>query len=337
MIASLLCCFFPFLVLSYSAAMSCENTQQGNSAAAPNYVIYDEDDVIDGIELCSKSLIGQIITQKPIHLNNLHNALGGIWCNPLGFRMEEIYPKTFQFFFDSEDDANRILKGSPWLFRNSWTSKMGRKIGVCLGKVGESEVYEGRYKITFVKLSVEIDIHKPLLPGILVGSHEDGISWVDFKFERLPQLCYKCGHIGHDEDSCKIPIADDPNAPSKDKELGPWMRASYVGRKATTVSNDESSSRQEFNSPTRADTDSQPGIVTRDKVGQVEPTHENLTVDPQKVSLPPFHVVIIAKLLRGMKAMRTLYSLSPALLIYHNPSHSQLQGNGSVWKRRTNH
>ncbi|KAJ1420356.1 Zinc knuckle CX2CX4HX4C [Sesbania bispinosa] len=163
--------------------------------------------------------------------------------------MEEIFPKTFQFFFGSEEDTTRVIGGSPWLFRNSWlvlkrwsrdqsidqvefskvllsvqlwglpphcrTPKMGRKIGACLGRVEESEVYEGRDKITFVKLLVEVDTQKPLLPGIPVGSHMDGVTWVDFRYERLPQFCYKRGHIGHDEDSCKVPTTPIPMKPAE--------------------------------------------------------------------------------------------------------------------------
>ncbi|KAJ1431055.1 Zinc finger, CCHC-type [Sesbania bispinosa] len=251
--------------------MDRHNTNHENLNSSPNFVIYDEEDVVEGIDHCSKSLIGQIFTQKPIHLNSMQNALGGIWCNPLGFRMEEVFPKTFQFFFDSEEDTDRILKSSPWLFRNSWlilkrwsrghpidkvdfskvevkiqlwglpphcrTSKMGRKNGSCMGKVVEFEVFEGRDKVTFVKLLVEIDIHKPLLSGIPVGSNKDGISWVDFKYERLPQFCYKCGLVGHDEDSCKNPGSPNSSDLHGDKELGPWMRASYVGRKVITGQN----------------------------------------------------------------------------------------------------
>ncbi|KAJ1375649.1 Zinc finger, CCHC-type [Sesbania bispinosa] len=230
--------------------MPTDNRQQENNTSnPPSFIIYDEEDVVEGVELCSKSLIGKIITQKPIHLNSVQSALEGIWCNPVGFRMEEIFPKTFQFFFGSEEDTTRVLGGSPWLFRNSWlgpivgftpncrTPKMGRKVGACLGRVEESEVYEGRDKITFVKLLVEVNTHKPLLPGIPVGSHMDGVTWVDFRYERLPQFCYMCGHIGHDEDSCKVPTAPNPDEDNGDKVLGPWLRASQVGRKIAASSN----------------------------------------------------------------------------------------------------
>ncbi|KAJ1435908.1 Zinc knuckle CX2CX4HX4C [Sesbania bispinosa] len=90
------------------------------SRETPPIILYDEDDISDGIRSCSKSLIGKILTTKPIHTNSLQSALSGIWCNPKGFRVEECGSKTFQFLFEEEADAERILSNNPWLFRNSW-------------------------------------------------------------------------------------------------------------------------------------------------------------------------------------------------------------------------
>ncbi|KAJ1399328.1 hypothetical protein SESBI_30429 [Sesbania bispinosa] len=109
------------------------------------FILYDEEDVADGIESCSKSLIGRILTQKPIHLNSLQNALMGIW-----------------------------------------TQQMGHKIRACLGEVKESEIYENRERGTFVHLLVEINNQKPLITGIPVGSKKDGVTWADFRYEKLP-------------------------------------------------------------------------------------------------------------------------------------------------------
>ncbi|KAJ1377069.1 Zinc finger, CCHC-type [Sesbania bispinosa] len=168
----------------------------------PLIVLYDDEDVSEGIKSCNRSLVGKILTQKPIHLNSLHNALSGMWCNPRGLRVEEVAPKTFQFFFEEEGDAIRILKGSPWLFRNSW-------------------------KLMYLKLENE----------------------VDFQYERLPQFCYSCGLIGHDEDQCKQHKADQNSDDSREKEFGPWLRASLVGRKATSSPNNNHRKHRENRGP----------------------------------------------------------------------------------------
>ncbi|KAJ1377366.1 hypothetical protein SESBI_48955 [Sesbania bispinosa] len=90
--------------------------------AEPPLIIYDEEDIMEGLEQCSHSLVGVFLTEKPIHANSLQNALAGIWCNPKGLKVEEIREKKFQFRFDEVRDAERVLRGSPWIFRNAWLS-----------------------------------------------------------------------------------------------------------------------------------------------------------------------------------------------------------------------
>ncbi|KAJ1384636.1 hypothetical protein SESBI_42352 [Sesbania bispinosa] len=87
---------------------------------APPIIIYEDEDVTEGLSTCLESLVGRILTEKPIHVNSIQSALTGIWCNPSRFRVEELAPKTFQFFFEDERESTRILNNSPWLFRNSW-------------------------------------------------------------------------------------------------------------------------------------------------------------------------------------------------------------------------
>ncbi|KAJ1435329.1 Zinc finger, CCHC-type [Sesbania bispinosa] len=98
---------------------------------------------------------------------------------------------------------------------------MGFKIGSCLGKVIDSEVFECREKWSFLKILVEVDVQKPLLTGIPVGRRKDGVSWVDFQYEKLPQFCYKCGRVGHDEDMCKDNNCIVVEEGSERKEYGP--------------------------------------------------------------------------------------------------------------------
>ncbi|KAJ1422241.1 Zinc knuckle CX2CX4HX4C [Sesbania bispinosa] len=237
-----------------------DNTRDQN----PPIILYDEEDVLEGLKSCSKSLLGRIVTQKPIHTNNLHNALSGIWCQPKGFRIEEVAQKTFQFFFEEESDAERIRKGSPWLFRNSWlilrgwergqnmeevdfsnvlvrmqiwglpshcqTVRMGFKIGACMGRVQEVEIFETKEKGIYLRCLIEMDVTKPLLGGISVGSKEDGVSWISFQYERLPQFCYACGLVGHEEELCKRRRKSElVGEGSEEEEWGPWLRASQFG------------------------------------------------------------------------------------------------------------
>ncbi|MED6139398.1 hypothetical protein PIB30_083483 [Stylosanthes scabra] len=45
------------------------------------------------------------------------SAMGAIWSRPVGFKVADLGKNLFHFFFDCENDADRIVKGSLWLFK----------------------------------------------------------------------------------------------------------------------------------------------------------------------------------------------------------------------------
>src|ERR1044072_8548601 len=83
-------------------------------------VLFDEEDVGEAVAYSNNSLVGKIVTDKPIHRSSLQSALANIWCNSVGLQVEEVGEKVFLLSFDEEKDAKHVAKGSPWVFRNSW-------------------------------------------------------------------------------------------------------------------------------------------------------------------------------------------------------------------------
>ncbi|GAU35043.1 hypothetical protein TSUD_30090 [Trifolium subterraneum] len=161
----------------------------------------------------------------------------------------------------NQADQERILQGNPWIFRNSWlvvkpwdrgmnphtldfdhvpiwiqlwglpphckTKKMGESIGALMGNVEASEFYEYPGKNVIIKIKVAINIHNPITSGIHVGIPIDGTSWIDYRYEKLPQVRFNCGMIGHHDKLCKNQALDlDTLAP-----LGPWIRSTQYGRR----------------------------------------------------------------------------------------------------------
>ncbi|KAL7246469.1 hypothetical protein ACSBR2_001546 [Camellia fascicularis] len=61
----------------------------------------------------------------------------------------------------------------------------------------------------FLRLCIEVDVTKPLLQGFILyrrdssGPIGDGVK-VYYKYEKLTKFRYDCGHIGHDNLSCKF-------------------------------------------------------------------------------------------------------------------------------------
>jgi hypothetical protein len=166
---------------------------------------------------------------------------------------------------DNVADQDRILWGNPWIFRNSWlvvkpwdietdprtldfdhvpvwiqlwglpphckTKAMGMHLGSLMGEVEAAEMYEYPGKKTIIKIKVAINVHKPLPTGIHVGNPTDGTCWVDFRYEKLPLVCFKCGLIGHVDKLCRNqPLNMDTLAP-----MGPWIRSTQYGRRKQEI------------------------------------------------------------------------------------------------------
>jgi hypothetical protein len=162
---------------------------------------------------------------------------------------------------DKESDHDRILQGNPWIFRNSWlivkpwdrdtdlqsldfdhapiwvqlwglpthckTKEMGESLGSLLGSVEASEFYEYPGKKMIIKIKVSLNVHKPITPGIHVGNPNDGSCWIDYRYEKLPLFCFKCGLIGHAEKLCRNkPMTLGTLAP-----LGPWIQSTQYGKR----------------------------------------------------------------------------------------------------------
>ena len=83
--------------------------------------------------------------------------------------------------------------------------KAAKDIISVAGKVDESiqedEKFEGS---NFLHFRVAVDVSKPLCRGrkIVLGNSKE--SWVSFKYERLPNLCYWYGMLTHMDRECSI-------------------------------------------------------------------------------------------------------------------------------------
>nr|GMD42551.1 uncharacterized protein LOC109174453 [Ipomoea batatas] len=74
----------------------------------------------------------------------------------------------------------------------------------------------------FYRVRVAIDIDKPLKKHMKLKKDNGSWAFIDFRYERLPTFCFRCGLIGHGDHFCpKIAQGYDPKA---EKPYGAWMR-----------------------------------------------------------------------------------------------------------------
>lgn len=67
-----------------------------------------------------RSLIGKVVTSKPVNLHGIKNTMGPLWGNPSGFKVIEIGDNLFQFVLGKEEDVIQVLAVKPWFFNNSF-------------------------------------------------------------------------------------------------------------------------------------------------------------------------------------------------------------------------
>jgi hypothetical protein len=242
-----------------------ESSNANQHQPFPQFSYYPENIVEEGVKACQSSILGKIISDKPIHVGSIQNGLDSIWGSPPGLKIQETEGKILQFFMDNAADQDRILWGNPWIFRNSWlvvkpwdretdprtldfdhvpvwiqlwglpphckTKAMGMHLGSLMGEVEAADLYEYPGKKTIIKIKVAISIHKPLPTGIHVGNPTDGTCWVDFRYEKLPLVCFNCGFIGHMDKLCRNPPVNmDTIAP-----MGPWIRSTQYGKRKQEI------------------------------------------------------------------------------------------------------
>lgn len=77
----------------------------------------------------------------------------------------------------------------------------------------------------FIKIRVTIDVSKHLCRGHVISLDSGKELWVSFKYERLPNICYWCGCLTHDDKDCEQWIKSEGSLPSESQQFGPWIRA----------------------------------------------------------------------------------------------------------------
>ena len=79
--------------------------------------------------------------------------------------------------------------------------------------VSESEVHWGRC----LRVRVRIDVTKRLIHGKKITIEGREGRWVQLKYERLPNFCYRCGLLNHALKDCSEP--GERNAVGGNEEL----------------------------------------------------------------------------------------------------------------------
>ncbi|KAJ1377597.1 Reverse transcriptase zinc-binding domain [Sesbania bispinosa] len=167
-----------------------------------NLIVFDEEDIQDGLQDCKNNVIGKLLTEKSVHVNSLSNAFNSMWNAPKGFKVFDLGEKLFQIFFETEKEADRVVRDNHWVFRNSWLVLRRWERGL-----HPTEMVFHQVPVWLQIWGLPIHCRTKQM-GQRIGSCMGNV------------LEAHCGVIGHDEDG----FHEDKNDGDDDHPRGPWMR-----------------------------------------------------------------------------------------------------------------
>ena len=155
----------------------------------------------------------------------------------MAFTVRDMNDNTLVFVFKDEADRQRVMLGEPWAYDKHlvvfWRIEEDEDIeevefkktsfgvqlhgipvrrmnheattilGSSLGKIAHvtkgGEIANGGQAMC---IQVSVDITKPLCRGRRTKLEKDRETWISFKYKRLPNFCYWCGYLTHNDKDC---------------------------------------------------------------------------------------------------------------------------------------
>ena len=74
-------------------------------------------------------------------------------------------------------------------------------------------------------MHVTLDVTQPLCRERIIDLEKGKEQWVSFKCEHLPNLCYCCGRLSHDDKDCELWFESEGTLSIEDQKYGLQLRA----------------------------------------------------------------------------------------------------------------
>ena len=207
----------------------------------------------------------KIMAHKSINLDTLRKNMRMVWKLNKGVQISEVEEDLFLVEFSDGKDKKKVIDMCPWNFEKQlvliqefdgdlapkdieikwapfWiqmfnlplkcmTKEIGWTIGSKLGEVMEVDVSDsGVHWGRFLRVRVRIDVTKRLVRGKKITIEGGESRWMQLKYERLPNFCYRCGFLNHTLKDCSE--LSEKTAAGGDVEIqyGAWLRGEFVRR-----------------------------------------------------------------------------------------------------------
>ena len=199
-------------------------------------------------------------TKRALNIEAVARMFRPLWRTKASFHITNVGDNILLFTFDQEVDAVKVLLGEPWSYDRhlvviQWfegnkpikevefnkvkfwiqihdllykfmnletTIEIGDSIGEVVIPRDDLEMRGG----TFMRVRVWVDISRPLCRGRKVNFEDDLEGWVSLQYERLPNICFWCGILSHNDKECEIWLKRNGNLSLERQQYGHWIKAS---------------------------------------------------------------------------------------------------------------
>ncbi|XP_048435342.1 uncharacterized protein LOC125475077 [Pyrus x bretschneideri] len=200
-------------------------------------------------------LVGTALTNKVLNKWGIRNILRAAWKEMGDFEVKWAHGNTFIITVQDESSAERILSQVPWAVMKQnfsvkrwpadlaieeipmelvpfWVQIRGVPLCLCTGtnvrrlakEIGEVLEIEDLAKARgFLRVRVMVNTKMPLAKGCWIPRESNKDSWIEFRYERLQDFCYKCGRIGHANTECSF-----ENGQSSTAGYGEWTKTGPI-------------------------------------------------------------------------------------------------------------
>ena len=108
----------------------------------------------------------------------------------------------------------------PFSYLNVETAlSLGKSLGVVSKLKDKNEMRDHK----FMRVGVAVDIMRPLSKGRRVTWDQSSKGWISFKYEHLPNICYWCVHLAHDDKDCMVWLQSKGLLAMEDQQYGAWI------------------------------------------------------------------------------------------------------------------
>ena len=211
-------------------------------------------------EIGKNCVIMKILAHKSISIDALIKNMRMLWKPNKGVQIFEVDEDLFLEEFGDGKDKKKVLDMCPWsyekqlvllqefdgkltpkeieirwapfwiqifnLLLNCGMKEIGRAIGAKLGEVMEIDVHWGMC----MRVKVLLDVTKRLVRGKKITVEGGECRWVNFKYERLPNFCYRCGLLNHALKYCPENGEENNRTEGEELQYGAWMKDDIIRR-----------------------------------------------------------------------------------------------------------